>query len=519
MLLLGRYYSGEKVAPILTIFIGGNHEASNYLQELPYGGWVAPNIYYMGYAGVVNYKGLRIAGISGINHMYDYFSGHHEAPPYDDSTIRSVYHYRQLEMFRLQQITPKVDIMISHDWPTDVYTYGNSAQLIRFKPHFQREIEDNTLGSPALYEVLLYMQPEYWFSGHLHCKFAAVVPHKDKTQTKFLALDKCLPKRRFLQFLDIDVSDRETSSEDLQYDLEWLTVLNLTNHLLNVRKSTKFMPGPCTTNGRYEFRPTEEEKLHVLNKIDGQLTIPKTFRRTVAPYDPNSTQTIGHQPKPALNAQTVDFCKMLQIDDPLYLVVILSGQEFCNDEYREDAPPQLPDDQTEDNSNPDSSKEAQKNQRITSLKESLAKQSLENVKHKQNRQSNPEEDHIHEFDDEEEDDEIASGVGITGSTNPEGHAVEIEIDNMADIMEHDDDKKVSVAETSAPTLADVDMTMYGLNEVPIQQADKDDTNEATTATASDSLASALPGPSTAASPTPKKIKRRNEAIYKADDED
>ena len=43
-----RYYSGEKKAPILTIFIGGNHEASNYLQELPYGGWVAPNIYYLG---------------------------------------------------------------------------------------------------------------------------------------------------------------------------------------------------------------------------------------------------------------------------------------------------------------------------------------------------------------------------------------------------------------------------------------------------------------------------------------
>jgi len=43
-----RYYSGEKIAPVLTIFVGGNHEASNYLQELPYGGWVAPKIYYMG---------------------------------------------------------------------------------------------------------------------------------------------------------------------------------------------------------------------------------------------------------------------------------------------------------------------------------------------------------------------------------------------------------------------------------------------------------------------------------------
>lgn len=46
--LFDRYYSEEISAPILTIFIGGNHEASNYLQELPYGGWVAPNIWYMG---------------------------------------------------------------------------------------------------------------------------------------------------------------------------------------------------------------------------------------------------------------------------------------------------------------------------------------------------------------------------------------------------------------------------------------------------------------------------------------
>ena len=45
-----RYYSGEKRAPVLTIFIGGNHESSDFLIELPYGGWVAPNIFYMGYA-------------------------------------------------------------------------------------------------------------------------------------------------------------------------------------------------------------------------------------------------------------------------------------------------------------------------------------------------------------------------------------------------------------------------------------------------------------------------------------
>ena len=32
-----KYYSGVKTAPVLTLFVGGNHEASNYLTELPYG--------------------------------------------------------------------------------------------------------------------------------------------------------------------------------------------------------------------------------------------------------------------------------------------------------------------------------------------------------------------------------------------------------------------------------------------------------------------------------------------------
>lgn len=60
---------------MLTLFIGGNHEASGFLQELPYGGWVAPNIYYMGHASVVQYAGLRIGGLSGIYKYNDFNFG------------------------------------------------------------------------------------------------------------------------------------------------------------------------------------------------------------------------------------------------------------------------------------------------------------------------------------------------------------------------------------------------------------------------------------------------------------
>lgn len=70
---MNRYYSGEKEAPITTIFIGGNHEAASHLYELPFGGWVAPKIFYLGNCGSVMFGGLRISGLSGIYKDYDYF--------------------------------------------------------------------------------------------------------------------------------------------------------------------------------------------------------------------------------------------------------------------------------------------------------------------------------------------------------------------------------------------------------------------------------------------------------------
>ena len=48
-----KYYTGEKTAPVLTVFVGGNHECSSYLDELKYGGWVAKNIFYLGQFGAV----------------------------------------------------------------------------------------------------------------------------------------------------------------------------------------------------------------------------------------------------------------------------------------------------------------------------------------------------------------------------------------------------------------------------------------------------------------------------------
>ncbi|EOD30914.1 hypothetical protein EMIHUDRAFT_99203, partial [Emiliania huxleyi CCMP1516] len=170
-----RYYSGEKRAPVLTIFIGGNHEASSHLWELYYGGWVAPNIYFLGYAGVVSVGGVRIGGLSGIYNGRHYHTGHCEAPPYSDSDMRSAYH-----VLRLLQLRQPMDVFLSHDWPAHIATMGDTNALLRKKSFLRDEAvvpgppSQAARTLPAGEQLLKHLKPDYWFAAHLHVKFAAV---------------------------------------------------------------------------------------------------------------------------------------------------------------------------------------------------------------------------------------------------------------------------------------------------------------------------------------------------------
>lgn len=324
------YFNGTKIAPILTVFVGGNHEASNYLQELYYGGWVAPNIYYLGKSGSIIYKDvLRIAGLSGIYNKPHYTQAYDERVPFDNSTVRSVYHVRNYETAKLemlgyslkmvnksgneldqnvstslfksisaealletsatasqnedddknnnvfQNVAPPIDIFMSHDWPVGIEQFGNVGQLLKRKPFFKDDIQKGELGSPVNMRLLKLLKPKNWLSAHLHVGFTAEVDHNDlerasknddekkkkelaiekventdeieldleeeigldddgdtqietenviketenkkeveesgqtkvtKETTKFVALDKCLPKRKFIEYIPIEVN-------------------------------------------------------------------------------------------------------------------------------------------------------------------------------------------------------------------------------------------------------------------------------------------------------------------------
>lgn len=227
------YYAGRKVAPVLTIFVGGNHEASNYLQELYYGGWVAPNIYYLGAANVVTFRGLRIGGISGIWSKYDYVRGHMEKVPYDKNTLRSVYHVRQFEVKKLLRMVDQsdlCDIFLSHDWPRGIEQHGDCQKLLRAKPFFREEVRRNDLGSPANEELLNALKPRHWFCAHLHVRFEATVDHANTGEKRSriesqspngpqrkVAIDFATPTRPESNPDEIvlDLDDRENNPDEI----------------------------------------------------------------------------------------------------------------------------------------------------------------------------------------------------------------------------------------------------------------------------------------------------------------
>jgi lariat debranching enzyme len=275
------YYEGKERAPVPTIFIGGNHEASNHLFELYHGGWVCPNIYFLGYSGVVRFGGLRIGGLSGI---------HNERIPFDHSTMRSIYHYRQFETWKLAQVQEPLDIFVSHEWPTGIYHYGDTERLLSIKPYFKQEVNSNTLGAKPLEDLLFKLKPSKWFAAHMHVHFEAQVPHpagpgEKSTVTEFMALDKCLPRRKFLKIVDVETPSDIPGPFKLEYDPEWLGIVRASDRFMSLERRAVLLPDSLATE----------------SLVLADMAIPSTFQPSV-----------GRRSNP----QTDRFCGLLGIENP-----------------------------------------------------------------------------------------------------------------------------------------------------------------------------------------------------------
>ncbi|TFY67350.1 hypothetical protein EVJ58_g1673 [Rhodofomes roseus] len=355
-----KYYTGEKVAPVLTLVIGGNHEASSYFWELYHGGWIAPKIYFLGHAGCV------------------------------------------------QLSSPTV--FLSHDWPQGIEHHGDLRYLLRRKPHFRDDVKKGILGSPPLMDLLHTLKPDWWFAAHLHCRFEARVMHgppaqaesigqsgssvtaagenpdeiaiedgggegageaagserprstpapevanaADQTQpaapvnpdeimlddeveqvaspppppppqraTRFVALDKCLPRRQFLEIVDIpEPAEHQSSAAGeqtapvLSFDPEWLAVTRAFHSYMPTGPSQMMYPEESAAREAVE-KELAWVKEHVkTTKVEEC----QAFVVTAPPPNPatdSGNPEQGQQPPHHPNPQTQAFCSMLEIENKI----------------------------------------------------------------------------------------------------------------------------------------------------------------------------------------------------------
>jgi lariat debranching enzyme len=367
-----KYYSGEKTAPVLTIVVGGNHEASNYFSELYLGGWLAPNIYYVGDANVIRYGPYRIAGLSGIYQHSDYFKPRNERLPYTQNEIRQIYHVRESDVAKLLQISTPIDICLSHDWPRRVEWFGDYKRLVAARSDWLVSIKADKFGSAPAEQIMNVLRPNWFFSGHMHLFHEAVINHdsyhdifkdvevseefrKDipasmltaastlkntskittppaitNTTTKFLGLDKPLPgNTKFLETLIVSSDSNQHFSHNqymertpegkfqLHYDEEWLQILKSED--LKASNSIAADLGSASDAGNSSW-------VHDHITAKGLLKIPRNFEKHAPVHDPNATENIKQQPPEYPNSQTEKFCNMLGIRNRFVVAESTDGE-------------------------------------------------------------------------------------------------------------------------------------------------------------------------------------------------
>ncbi|GAB3141761.1 hypothetical protein GCM10027290_15020 [Micromonospora sonneratiae] len=137
-------------------FIGGNHEPWPALDEAG-PGWWSDGAYFLGRSGVTDVVGLRVAYLSGI-----YSARITDTAKARRESIRDRTYYTGDEVARVERAagrTGQVDILLTHDWPSDI----------------TEPIRDRSVGRPELRRLCQRIRPRLHLCGHMHHRHRALV--------------------------------------------------------------------------------------------------------------------------------------------------------------------------------------------------------------------------------------------------------------------------------------------------------------------------------------------------------
>ena len=159
-----QYAGGQRKMKRPLYFIGGNNEDFEALHDSPEGFELAPNVHYLGRAGLQQLGGLRVAYLSGI-HAPRFYAQPLKRPTSLDTAKQAGY-FRTPEVERVMALRD-VDLLLVHEWPRGIVQRARDEGLSTTRP-----LPSYWLGNPITRRLVDTVRPRWMLCGHSHKGFA-----------------------------------------------------------------------------------------------------------------------------------------------------------------------------------------------------------------------------------------------------------------------------------------------------------------------------------------------------------
>jgi predicted phosphodiesterase len=158
------YADGSRRMKRPLYFIGGNNEDFEALHDHPEGFDLAPNVHYLGRAGLQQLQGLRVGYLSGI-HAPRFFDQPLKRPTSLDTAKQAGY-FRAPEVERISNLRD-VDLFLVHEWPRGIVQRARDEGLPSSRP-----LPSYWIGNPITRRLVDTIRPRWVLCGHSHKGFA-----------------------------------------------------------------------------------------------------------------------------------------------------------------------------------------------------------------------------------------------------------------------------------------------------------------------------------------------------------
>lgn len=153
--LVADYHYGKKKAKYPIFFIAGNEDSWAVLRDFKEGGFIAENVYFLGRAGIKDFKGIRIGGLSGSYLEREYYK-----PLPDQLDLWwAYYRHNEVEWLKKQEI----DLLLLHPWIEPYTDIPYKIEVQGTGETTKRQTRCN-----HLYEIVEATHPKIVFMGHKH---------------------------------------------------------------------------------------------------------------------------------------------------------------------------------------------------------------------------------------------------------------------------------------------------------------------------------------------------------------